>query len=123
VCDASRYRARATQAYRYMQMRKLLILSVLISSFGSLSWAGEYRCKEHEHFLLLEERGFEHVNHSVLVDGETLINELEEAMWFIEEVACTDVGFKVVASHVQYNDPTKKEFIIKVVGKGKYEIK
>lgn len=115
-------------AARYMQgksiqMSKLLTLLVLVSCFCAPSWAEEYKCKEHKHFLVLEAGGYEHVNHHLLVDGETLIKELEEAMWFIEEVSCTNDGFKVVASHVQYGDPTKQEFTIKVIGKGNYEIK
>jgi len=91
--------------------------------FCGSSWAGEYRCKEHEHFLLLEEHGFEHVNHNLLLNGKTLIKELADTMWFIEEVECAASGFEVTASHIQYNEPTKKEFTIRVIGLGKYEIR
>lgn len=102
---------------------KRLIISILVLASPISVFATEYKCNEHGYYLTLKTGGFEHVNHNLLLSGKVLIKELEEAMWFIEEVKCISEGFEVVASHIQYNDPTKKKFIIKVINNEKYEIK
>ena len=88
-------------------------------AFGDLK---KHECKEHTNFLTIESGGVGHVIHKPRLNGSVLIKELEEAMWFIEEVSCTKDGFKVLASHVQYNDPTKKQFRIVVKSVDTYEI-
>lgn len=103
-------------------MKKLIAL-IFVFLFCSPSWAKEYKCSEHNNFLVLKEGGFEHVNHNLLLNGKTLIKELEQAMWFIEEVKCTSNGFEIIASHIQYGDPAKQKFVLKVTGPLQYEIK
>lgn len=103
-------------------MRKLIVATLAL--FVCLPCRGsEYRCKEHSNFLLLKERGFEHVNHTLLLNGKTPIEELEKAMWFIERVKCTSGGFEIEASHRQYNEPIKQTFILKITGPRKYEVR
>lgn len=82
----------------------------------------EYRCKEHGYYLTLEQRGFDHVNHRLLLTGKVLIKELDKAMWFIEDVKCTSSGFSITASHIQYNEPTKRKFRIEILSKDKYKV-
>ena len=99
-----------------------VIILVLFSStvFGQSKM---HECSEHSHFLLIESAGFEHVTHRPLLNGKIVIKELEKAMWFIEEVSCSEKGFEITASHKQYNEPTKKTFSVTIISNDKYEIK
>lgn len=72
--------------------------------------------------LIITSTGFEHVNHQVILNKATRIKELEDANWFVETVTCKQGSFDIVASHVQYNEPTKRTFTLKVTRLG-YEIK
>ncbi|MCP4487174.1 MAG: hypothetical protein GY820_07640 [Gammaproteobacteria bacterium] len=85
--------------------------------------ASTFKCAEHDYYLILETGGFEHVNHHLYLNGEILIKELEEGMWFIEETQCTNSGFNVIASHIQYNDSTKRTFTLNIKNNTSYEIK
>lgn len=86
-------------------------------------FASTFKCAEHDNYLVLEAGGFEHVNHRLYLNGNVLIKELEQGMWFIEEAQCTKNGFKVTASHIQYNDPTKKTFTLSIKSNNTYELK
>jgi hypothetical protein len=108
---------------RYMPKMKKQIWAVLAFFVCLPSWGSEHKCKEHGNFLVIKERGFEHVNHTLLVNGKTPVKELEEAMWFVETVKCTATGFEIEASHRQYNDPTKQTFVLKITDPSKYEVK
>ncbi len=72
--------------------------------------------------LVITPTGFDHVNHQVLLNKSKRIKELEDANWFVETVTCRQGTFNIVASHVQYNEPTKRAFKLKVTRFG-YEIK
>ncbi len=97
-----------------------LIYGLLLASTAN---AAEYRCQEHDWYLVRMDVGFEHVNHRLMINGNYLVKELAEAMWFIENVSCTSVGFRIHASHVQYNDPTKQVFLLNIISPRKYELK
>lgn len=96
----------------------VMFLLVLPSSLIS----SEYNCTEHGHYLTLNTHGFEHVNHNLVLNGNIIIKELKEALWFIEDVKFISQGFEVVASHAQYNDLTKKTFTLTIINQDKYEI-
>jgi len=102
-------------------MKKLAIIIIIVLTPASVL-ASKYSCKEHEYYLSLKSAGFEHVNHKLLLNGKVLIKELEESMWFIESVKCNKKGFNIIASHIQYNDPTKKEFLLVIKNSENYEI-
>ena len=51
-----------------------------------------------------------------------MITELFDGSWFIEEVNCKRFGFEIVASHAQYNDKTKKVFMLTYSEKQGYKI-
>lgn len=100
-------------------MKRLLALLILFASSAS---AETYECAEHSHTLEVESYGQEHVNHHVVLDEHNHIYEIEKENWFIEKVLCSKDGFLLIASHVQYDEPSKKEFEIKVLANGKYEV-
>jgi len=104
-----------------MKNTVIILLSILSSSvFGE---SKNYECTEHNSSLLIKSIGFEHVNHQPLINGEIVISELVDAMWFIEEVSCSKLGFDITASHSQYNDPTKMKFRVVVNSDSTYEIR
>jgi len=102
-------------------MKNIVIIFVVLYSAGA--WSKTINCKEHDNFLLIEEVGHDHVNHIVSLNGKTKIKELIKNNWFIEQVMCNKEGFEIVASHIQYNEPTKSKFKIRIVGKDSYEFK
>ncbi|MDH5769593.1 MAG: hypothetical protein OEZ31_11665 [Nitrospirota bacterium] len=101
---------------------KYLSLSLLLLSVSLSLSAEEYSCKEHNHILKRQSIGHEHVNHRLFLNGRILIKELADAMWFIETVTCTQKGFEIIASHVQYNEPTQKKFVLVIVDKEQYRV-
>lgn len=105
----------------YVKMNKFILFLLLALPCQLL--ATTFKCTEHEYYLVLESGGFEHVNHRLYLNGKTLIKELEQGMWFIEETQCTKKGFKVTASHIQYNDSTKRTFTLRITSKNTYDIK
>jgi hypothetical protein len=98
------------------------IASIFVITLPALVDADEYVCSEHNHKLSVQSEGFEHVNHTVTLNERHSIKKLEDAMWFVEEVNCISKGFEITASHVQYNDPTKKIFTLKVTDNNVYTI-
>ena len=92
-----------------MKKNILILLFLLTNSLFS----NEYVCKEHNQTLKVVEKGLEHINHNVYFN-KILIKELQDNMWFIEKVQCTSNGFKLIASHIQYNNSTKKIFLLKM---------
>lgn len=103
-------------------MKTLLGLTIALLTIAPI-WAKDgHECREHPYSLVLEEHGFEHVNHTLLINGKTPIKELEEAMWFIEKIKCAPNGFEIEASHMQYNEPEKQKFLLKILSSKKYEL-
>jgi len=88
-----------------------LILLTLVS-FNSLASTSKFECKYLDYNLVLEAGGIEHVVHRLSINGNIIVNELVEGSWFIEEVNCKETGFEIIASHIQYNEPTKKSFML-----------
>ena len=104
-------------------MKSIVIFLAAVLSFSAFGQTKTYECAEHGFSLIIDSGGFEHVNHRPLINGEVIISELVDAMWFIEEVSCTSLGFKIIASHIQYNDPDRKTFNIVVHSESAYEIR
>jgi len=102
-----------------MKNNILLIFIVFISGVVN---AEDYSCSEHDHKLTINSVGKEHVNHKIVLNGKVSIKEIENEMWFVEKVKCKSTGFNIVASHIQYNEPTKKTFIL-IVNNNGYELK
>ena len=92
-------------------MKLLLIILSLVAFYSSAS-TSQFDCKYLDYNLELEAMGFEHITHVLKINGKTTISELVKDNWFIEEVVCNESGFKIIASHIQYNDPTKKVFML-----------
>ncbi len=86
--------------------RLLIIISIL---FSSDCLATFYECDNHSYHLKLQLGGSEHVNHKLFFNGEILVKELYEQLWFIEDVVCIESGFKITTSYAQYNQPEHKE--------------
>ena len=82
----------------------------------------KFECKYLDYNLTLEAKGFEHIVHVLKINGETTITELVKNNWFVEEVECNKTGFKIVASHIQYNEPTKKVFMLTFIKNQGYKI-
>ena len=98
-------------------------IATLIAFFiSSIANGDEYQCGEHKNRLSVISTGSEHVNHSVRLNGKKSIQEIETEMWFVESVTCTNQGFKIIASHAQYNEPTEKTFNLSVSDSWIYEI-
>ena len=104
-------------------MNNIVIIFLSVLSFSVFGESNNYECSEHKSSLLIESIGLEHVNHRPLINGEVVISELVDAMWFIEDVSCSKLGFDITASHIQYNDPTKMQFKVIVNSDSTYEIK
>ena len=102
-------------------MKFLFIILTLITVNASAS-SSIFECKYLGYNLELETKGFEHIVHILKINGETTINELVKDNWFIEEVICTKLGFKIIVSHIQYSDPTKKVFMLTFDNKHGYKI-
>ena len=99
-----------------------VVITLFLLLFPFHLFAKEYSCKEHDHILKRESIGHEHVNHRLFLNGRILIKELADAMWFIETVNCSKEGFEIIASHVQYNEPTQKKFVLVIVDKEQYRV-
>jgi len=102
-------------------MKNIFIIFIVL--YSANVWSKTINCKEHGNYLQIEEVGHDHVNHIVTLNGKIKIKELIDNNWFIEKALCTKEGFEIVASHIQYNEPTKNKFSIRVVGNDRYEIK
>jgi len=100
-----------------------IISTIFLILCSSTVYADVYECSEHSHSLNIVEVGFEHINHKVYLNNQTLIKELVDHLWFIEEVHCTIQGFLLVVSHVQYNDPDEREFNLRITGINTYQLK
>ncbi len=104
-------------------MKNTVIILLSVLSFSVFGESKTYECTEHNSSLLIESIELEHVSHRPLINGEVVIAELVDAMWFIEDVSCSKLGFEITASHIQYNDPTKMIFKIIVNSDSTYEIR
>ena len=93
-----------------MSLKKLILFLTLL--FFYPLFAIEYSCEEHQFFLIQKSDGYEHINHKLYLNNITLIKELHKDMWFIEQISCEDLGFKIIVSHRQYNNFTRKSFIL-----------
>lgn len=101
---------------------KFLFIIIILISFNSLASESVFECKYLDYNLELEAKGFEHIKHTLRINGEIPITELAKNNWFIEEIECNKKGFIVIASHIQYNDPTKKVFMLTFNKKHGYKI-
>jgi hypothetical protein len=81
-------------------------------AFNSSASTSQFDCKYLDYNLVLTVKGLDHVVHELSINGKTIITELQNDSWFIEEVNCKKSGYEIVASHVQYNDPVKKIFML-----------
>ena len=95
---------------------------VVCFHFPALAVETNYQCDEHTYSLKIEEIGGEHVNHVLKLNNSVPIEEIHSENWFVEEVLCLTQGFKIIASHRQYNDPRRKEFILKIINQDRYEL-
>ena len=91
-------------------------------SFNSLASTSKFECKYLDYSIVLEASGSEHITHKLKINGEITVTELLKGSWFIESVNCKQSGYEIVASHVQYNDPTKKVFMLTYGFKTGYKI-
>jgi len=91
---------------------KLLFTLLALVSFGALANNSKFECKYLDYHLSLDVGGFEHVIHDLRINGKISIKELIDGSWFIESVGCKKSGFEITASHIQYNDPTRKIFTL-----------
>jgi len=91
---------------------KFLLILLSFIAFNSSASTSKFDCKYLNYNLVLKVKGFEHVVHELSINGKTPITELLNGNWFIEDVNCKKTGYEIVASHIQYNDPTKKVFML-----------
>lgn len=63
-----------------------------------------------------------HIVHELKINGQISVAELHNNRWFIEKVNCKRAGFEIVASHAQYNDSTKKVFMLKYNTESGYQL-
>ena len=99
--------------------------SFIFLTFVSLHVVADSRfdCKFHDNYLMLESKGFEHIQHTLKINGAQPVSELVEGSWFIESVKCKSYEFEIVASHVQYNDPTEQIFQLRLYPEKRYQLK
>jgi len=102
-------------------MKNIVALGFFI--FATTLFADLYICKEHTNQLKIKEVGFEHINHKVYLNDKTLAKELYDGRWFIEKVTCIKNGFKLTTSHIQYNYPKQRTFLLYILDNGDYELK
>ena len=94
-------------------MKLLFIMLILMLPSSAISAEIDiHECANHPNKLTIESVGFEHVNHRIYLNETIFIKELLNEMWFIEHVQCIDGGFKLKASHIQYNVPDTKQFLL-----------
>ena len=101
---------------------KFWLILLTIVSFNSLASTSKFECKYLDYNLVLEAKGFEQIVHELKINGEITITELLDSNWFIEAINCKLSGYEIIASHVQYNDPTKKVFLLTYTNKTGYKI-
>jgi hypothetical protein len=101
---------------------KFWIILLVLTTFDSFASTSKFECKFLSYNLELEAKGFEHIVHELKVNGNIVVTELLDGSWFIEEVNCKKSGFEIVASHAQYNDKTKKVFMLTYSNKQGYKI-
>ncbi|MBA6302363.1 hypothetical protein [Colwellia sp. MB02u-14] len=101
---------------------KFCIIFLALTSFNSFASTSTFECKFLSYNLELEAKGFDHIIHELKVNGNIVVTELLDGSWFIEEVNCKKSGFEIVASHAQYNDKTKKVFMLTYSDKQGYKI-
>lgn len=102
---------------------KVLFIFALLFTTLNLFASSRFDCEFHKFYLELESNGFEHIQHKLKINGGEVVTELVEGSWFIEKVQCKSYGFEIVASHVQYNDPTKKIFQLLLNPRKSYQLK
>jgi hypothetical protein len=108
--------------YAHGGRMKFWFIFLAFTTFNSLASTSKFECKYLAYNLELEEKGFEHIVHELKINGKITITELLKDNWFIEEVNCKKSGFEIVASHAQYNEPTKKVFMLTYSNKHGYKI-
>jgi hypothetical protein len=101
---------------------KLLLLILSLVAFYSSAATSQFDCKYLDYNLVLEAKGFEHIVHELSINGKIPVTELLDGSWFIEKVNCKKSGYEIVASHVQYNDPTKQVFMLTYSDKIGYKV-
>ncbi|QOL26343.1 hypothetical protein LP316_03285 [Thalassotalea sp. LPB0316] len=92
-------------------MKYWIILLTFFSSY-SLASTTKFECKYHDYNLVLKAGGNDHIVHELSINGKFVIDELIEGIWFIEEINCRKEGYEIIASHIQFNDPTQKSFML-----------
>lgn len=102
---------------------KFWFISLTLLSFNSLASSSRFECKYLDYSLELKTSGSKPIVHDLRVNGKISITELYQGSWFIESVNCKQSGYEIVASHVQYNDATKKVFRLTYNAKTGYKIK
>lgn len=103
-------------------MRYFCLILLTIVSLNSLASTSKFECKYLDYNLVLEAKGYEHIIHELKINGKITVTELLDSNWFIETVNCKPSGYEIIASHVQYNDPTKKVFMLTYRNKTGYKI-
>lgn len=103
-------------------MDKIVFLLPILFSVSAVAETEKYTCENHPHYLSVTSVGHEHVNHMPYLNGSILITELEQGSWFIEKVVCTNSGFAITASHIQYGDQTTQTFDVYITNSSEYEI-
>ena len=104
-----------------VQMKFWFIFLAFVS-FNSIASTSKFECKFLDYDLVLEATGSEHIVHELKINGKITVTELLNSNWFIEEINCKKSGYEIVASHVQYNDPAKKIFMLTYSIKTGYKI-
>jgi len=94
-----------------------------ISLLSTLAFSKEYHCSKHSFYLLQTEYGYEHVSHKIFLNSSILISEFSDNNCFIENVSCTNKGFKIIGSHRQYGDLTKKTFLLTPINRTTYKFR
>ena len=102
---------------------KFWFIFLTFVSLNTLASTSQFECKFLDYYLILEASGNQPIAHELKINGKITITELLENNWFIEEINCKQYGYEIVASHVQYNDPTKNIFMLTYGIKTGYKIK
>ena len=103
-------------------MHYFCLILLTIVSINSLASTSKFECKYLDYNLVLEAKGFEHIVHELKINGKITVTELLDSHWFVETIHCKPWGYQIIASHVQYNDPTKKVFLLTYTNKTGYKI-
>ena len=103
-------------------MKSFLLICLTFFTLNAVA-DSRFDCKFHDNYLILESKGFDHIQHTLKINGALPISELVEGSWFVESVRCKSYGFEIVASHAQYNDPTKQVFQLILHSENRYQLK